>query len=279
MAQNENNRTAFFISDSTGIAAEAFGLSLLAQFSDTEFTHVRLPFVSDVERAQDCLTLINKACERDNHRPIVFSTLVQTEVVAIIEQADAKVLNFFSTFITPLEDELGVRSTHTVGRFNGTAESETYKKRIEAIDFTLAHDDGLTGRDLDRADVILVGVSRSGKTPTSIYLAMHYGIKAANYPLIPEDFERNELPSEIVPHQNKIYGLTIQPERLHNIREERLPDSRYASLNGCLHEIEAAKALMRRKNISYLDATSQSIEEISAKIMQEFAKRNESRPE
>lgn len=264
-----SHRTAFFISDGTGITAQTLGQSLLTQFPDAHFREVRIPFVTDRERALDCARQIRLAGERDGVRPIVFSTLVNPETVSGLHEADALFIDLFEQFIGPLEAELDMRSTHAVGRFHGIAESSGYQARIEAINYTLAHDDGVsTHNGLDSADVILVGVSRSGKTPTSLYLAIQFGIKAANYPLIPEDFERNRLPGALSAHRDKLFGLTIDPERLARVREERRPNSTYASLPNCRHEIAAAQKLMRRENIPWIDSTSKSIEEISATIMQ-----------
>jgi len=176
----------------------------------------------------------------------------------------------FNTFIEPLEAEFGMTSNHRVGRFSDIAKSQEYTDRIEAINFSLAHDDGQSARNLESADVILVGVSRSGKTPTSLYLAMQHGLKAANYPLIPEDFERLQLPPALLPHRKKIFGLTILPERLSEIRNERRPNSRYASLENCRHEVSEAEAMMRRAGIRWLSTTTKSIEEIATTILQEL---------
>lgn len=262
-------RTAFFISDGTGITAETLGHSLLTQFPALKVRQVRIPFVDDLDKAIDCARQIREAFARDGERPIVFSTLVNPETVAGLRQAEALFIDLFEQFIGPLETELDMRSNHAVGRFHGIAESSDYKARIEAINFAMTHDDGVSSDgELADADVILVGVSRSGKTPTSLYLAMQFGVKAANYPLIPEDFERNKLPGELHKHRRKLFGLTISPERLAQIRRERRPDSRYAALANCLYEIDAAQKLMRRENIPWLDSTAKSIEEISATIMQ-----------
>ncbi|HMV16784.1 MAG TPA: pyruvate, water dikinase regulatory protein [Zoogloea sp.] len=262
-------RPVFFISDGTGITAETLGHSLLAQFPDTRFRARRLPFIDSLEKARDCALLIREAASETGLRPIVFNTLVDPAAVAALRESDALFLDLFEKFIGPLESELGQRSTHTVGRFHGIAESQDYARRIEAINFTLAHDDGVSHADLQEADVILVGVSRSGKTPTSLYLAMQFGVKAANYPLIPEDFERNKLPGELARHRHKLFGLTIGPDRLSQIRQERRPNSRYASIENCLGEIEAAQRMMKREGIRWLDSTAKSIEEISTIILQE----------
>lgn len=268
-------RTVFFISDGTGITAETLGHSLLAQFPEFNFRQVRMPFVDDLDKAIDCGRQIREAARKDGMRPIVFSTLVNPETIRGMQGIDALFVDLFEQFIGPLEAELGMRSTHAVGRFHGIADSQNYKARIEAINYAMAHDDGVSSDgELADADVILVGVSRSGKTPTSLYLAMQFGVKAANYPLIPEDFERNKLPGELNNHRRKLFGLTIAPERLVQIRQERRPNSRYASLDNCRYEIDAAQKMMRRENIPWLDSTTKSIEEISAIILQAVRLKN-----
>ncbi len=230
---------------------------------------MRIPFVSSLAKARDCLWQLRQAAETDGIRPIVITTLVDPNIGRALREADALFLDFFEAFIVPLEDELGVKSTHTIGRSHGSASSKDYMNRIEAINFTLAHDDGASSAGLDKADVILVGVSRCGKTPTSLYLALQFGLRAANYPLIPEDFERNRLPEQLYKYRPKLFGLTIAPERLHKIRTERRPDSRYASLDNCRYEIVEAQRLMQQEGVRWLDSTTKSIEEIAATIMQE----------
>lgn len=261
-------RTVFFISDGTGITAETLGHSLLTQFEGIDFRQVRVPFVSTLAQARECLIQIRDAARLDGIRPIVVTTLVDPNVGKMLREADALFLDFFEAFIVPLEDELGAKSTHTIGRSHGQASSQDYINRIEAVNFTLAHDDGASDLNLDRAEVILIGVSRSGKTPTSLYLALQFGIRAANYPLIPEDFERKKLPEVLYRHHSKLFGLTIAAERLHQIRTERRPDSKYASLANCSYEIEEAQKLMRQEGVRWMDSTTKSIEEIATTIMQ-----------
>ena len=264
------NRTVFFISDGTGITAETFGNAILAQF-ELKPRHVRLPFIDSVDKAHQVVRQINHTATIEGQRPIVFTTLVNMEVLAVIKsQCDGMLLDMFGMFVAPLESELGLKSNHRVGRFSDASKSKEYDDRIEAINFSLAHDDGQSNRDLAGSDVILVGVSRSGKTPTSLYLAMQYGLKASNYPLIPEDFERRQLPPALVPHRKKIFGLTIAPDRLSQIRNERRPNSSYASLQNCQHEVHEAEAMMRREGIRWLSTTTKSIEEISTTILQEI---------
>ena len=265
------NRTVFFVSDGTGITAETFGNSILNQFS-AKPRHVRRPFIDTVEKAHVVLGEINTTALREGKKPIVFITLVNDEVRDIITASDCKglVLDMFRTFVEPLEEEFGVKSNHRVGRFADVSESQAYTDRIEAINFSLTHDDGQSAVNLASADVILLGVSRSGKTPTSLYLAMQHGIKAANYPLIPEDFERGRLPTPLGPHKRKCFGLTIDPVRLAQIRNERRPGSKYAALENCRYEVNEAEAMMRREGVAWLSSTHKSIEEIATTILRDL---------
>jgi regulator of PEP synthase PpsR (kinase-PPPase family) len=265
-----SHRTAFFISDGTGITAETFANAILAQF-EVKPKRVRLPFIDNVDQAFQALRQINHAADVDGRRPLVFTTVVNMEVLEVLRrESKGMLIDMFGTFIAPLEQELGVKSNHRVGRFSDVSKSQEYHDRIEAINFTLAHDDGQTNEDLEQSDVILVGVSRSGKTPTSLYLAMQFGLKASNYPLIPDDFERRQLPPALVPFKKKLFGLTIQPDRLSEIRAERRPNSRYASIENCRYEVNEAEAMMRRAGIRTLSTTTKSIEEIATIIRQDL---------
>jgi regulator of PEP synthase PpsR (kinase-PPPase family) len=223
-------RTVFFISDGTGITAQMLGNSLLTQFAGLEFEQITLPFINALDKAEECRARIEAEGTRGNGRPIVFSTLVNGDLRAVVRKANALFVDFFETFIDPLEAGLGIKSNHTIGRSHSALDKREYAQRIEAINFSMAHDDGASHRELDQADLILVGVSRSGKTPTCLYLALQFGVKAANYPLIPEDFARMQLPAALAPFKARLYGLTIVPERLREIREARRPGSPYASL-------------------------------------------------
>jgi [pyruvate, water dikinase]-phosphate phosphotransferase / [pyruvate, water dikinase] kinase len=264
------NRTVFFVSDGTGITAETFGNSILAQFS-IKARHVRRPFIDSLDKAHQVVREINHTTELEGQRSIVFITLVDSEILQVVKGCcKGMVLDMFNTFIEPLESEFGIKSNHRVGRFPDIAKSQEYSDRIEAINFSLAHDDGQSVKNLEKADVILVGVSRSGKTPTSLYLAMQHGIKAANYPFIPEDFDRRTLPKGLAPHKGKCFGLTITPERLAEIRNERRPDSTYAKLENCRMEVAEAEAMMRREGISWLSSTHKSIEEIATTILRDL---------
>ena len=260
-------RTAFFVSDRTGITAEMLGHSLLTQFDGVRFNEVTLPFVDTVEKAREVVDRINQQGAADGERPIVISTLARTEIAAVLGEAQALFLDCFEIFISPLERELGLRASHAIGRTHNVSDFVNYHHRIESVNYTLAHDDGVTNRDLNGADIILIGVSRCGKTPTCLYLAMQFGISAANYPLIPEDFSRMLLPTPLRPLRGKLYGLTIRPDRLQQIRTERKPGSLYATLANCEFEVREAEALMRQEGIPYLDATSKSVEELATTIL------------
>ncbi|WP_284617028.1 posphoenolpyruvate synthetase regulatory kinase/phosphorylase PpsR [Aquabacterium humicola] len=264
-------RSVFFVSDGTGITAETFGNSILAQFA-AKPRHVRRPFIDTVDKARAVVDEINRVADSEGKRPIVFITLVNDEVRDIVTSPECRglALDMFRAFVEPLEHEFGIKSNHRVGRFSDAAKSSEYNERIEAINFSLAHDDGQSARNLAQADVILLGVSRCGKTPTSLYLAMQHGIKAANYPLIPEDFERGKLPGSLAPHLAKCFGLTIDPERLSQIRNERRPDSKYASLENCRYEVHEAESMMRRNGVSWLSSTHKSIEEIATTILRDI---------
>jgi regulator of PEP synthase PpsR (kinase-PPPase family) len=227
---------------------------------------IRIPFIDSIEKA---LTLVDKINSANHHsKPILFTTLVNQQISTIVHTSNAFIVDLFQAFVQPLEQELRLKSSHAINRSHQIGNIETYEKRIEAINFALGHDDGQSHTNLAQADIILVGVSRSGKTPTSLYLAMQHGLKAANYPLIPEDFERLELPSILLKFKDKLFGLTIDPNRLSDIRHERKPHSVYASLQNCRYEVLEAEKLMRRHNIECLSTTHKSIEEIATTILQ-----------
>jgi regulator of PEP synthase PpsR (kinase-PPPase family) len=260
-------RIVFIVSDGTGITAENFSQSILAQFEAT-FKHIRIPFVDSVDKAHEAVSNINQALNKYGVQPIVFTTLVNPELNHIVSKANGLILDMFQTFVAPLEAALGMKSTHAMNRLHHNADTEAYKNRIEAINYSLAHDDGQSNQNLGEADVILVGISRVGKTPTSLYLAMQYGLKAANYPLIPEDFERGQLPKDLIPYREKIFGLMIDAERLSEIRNERRPGSNYAKLENCRYEINEATAMMKKQSIPWVLTTSKSMEEIATTVLQ-----------
>jgi regulator of PEP synthase PpsR (kinase-PPPase family) len=269
MASPPIARTVYIVSDSTGITAETFSQSVLSQFEGITFRPVRLPYVDTFAKADEVVARINRNAAEAGVPPIVFSTLVTPEILARVRESQGIFLDLFGTFVSHIEQALGLKSSHSVGRSYMAANSEKYRKRIDAINFVLAHDDGQFVTNLSQADVILVGVSRCGKTPTSLYLAMQYSVKAANFPLTPDDFERGTLPATLGPHRQKLFGLSIHPDRLAEVRNERRPNSQYAKIEQCRYEVAEAERMMRRAGIEWLSTTTKSIEEISTTVIQE----------
>lgn len=262
-------RTVYFLSDRTGITAETLGKSLLTQFDMFDFKQRTLPFIDTSEKAHATVEKINQVAQDSGQRPIIFSTTVSDEIRGILRTSDALFLDFFDTFIGPIETELDTRSSHTSGRAHGVSNMDVYESRIAAMNFALKHDDGLGVRNYDQADVILIAPSRCGKTPTCLYLAMQYGIFAANCPLTEDDMERGKMPGFLLEYREKLFGLVIDAERLAQVRGERRPGSRYASLAQCAYELRQARQLYRQYTVPYTETTSFSIEEIATMVLQE----------
>ena len=259
-------RPVFYVSDGTGITAETIGHSLLTQFSGFRFQTDRLPFVDTPDRAREAAIRIRAAGDAAGTRPIVVTSCVDISLTALVAESGALMLDVFAPFIEPLERELGEQRQSRVGQAHGLVDFDTYHRRINAMNFALTHDDGMAV-NYDEADVILVAVSRAGKTPTCVYLALHHGIRAANYPLTPDDLEEERLPAKLRQHRNKLFGLTIDPVRLHQIRQERRANSRYAQLDTCKREVAAAEAMFQVERLPTLSTTNKSIEEISSKVL------------
>lgn len=259
-------RAVFFVSDGTGITAETIGNAILTQFEHAQFDTFRLPFIDSPEQVQMARAKITAAAIQTGLRPIVFSSIVDPLVRAALADADTLILDVFAPFLPPLEEELQAQRSPRVGRAHGMADYHAYEQRINATNYALTHDDGIDVNYSD-AEVILVGVSRSGKTPTCLYLALHYGIRAANYPLTPDDLDNQELPGRLLPYRSRLYGLTIDPVRLAQVRETRRPGSRYARLEQCQSEVSAAEKLMRSERVPFVSTTHSSIEEIASKVL------------
>ena len=271
-------RTVFFVSDQTGVTAETMGHSLLTQFEGLEFRQVTLPFIATIDKAEEAVRKINATGHEDGVRPIVFSTLVKEDLRHVVKRSHGLFLDFFDAFLGPLERELEVKSSERAGRAHGIADQVIYSTRIDATNFALAADDGAVSADYDRADVILIGVSRSGKTPTCIYMAMQYGVFAANYPFTEDDFDSKQLPAPVRGHTRKLFGLTIGSTRLQQIRNERRPGSRYASIAQCEFEVRSAENLFHRHGIPSIDTTECSIEEIASRIIDRMGIERRLRP-
>jgi len=271
MSGTKMQQVVFFVSDRTGKTAESIGLSLLTQFTSVEFSYKNFSFISTIEDASKVAEEIRKVTQVNVRPPIVISTVVDREIEAEIARTEACLISLFNVFIDPLEQFLGVSSSHSAGRPHEDYDARQYLDRIDAVEYTLRADDGMIvgAEGLEQADVILLGVSRSAKTPTSLYLAMNFSVKAANYPLTEDDLDKSELPHFIEPYLHKTVGLTIQPERLSAIRQQRRPNSRYASIERCREQVQKAKHLMQAANLSIFDSTSTSIEEIAVNIVRD----------
>jgi [pyruvate, water dikinase]-phosphate phosphotransferase / [pyruvate, water dikinase] kinase len=264
-------RTVLFVSESTGITAETLGQSLLSQFShQLQFKRVHEPYINSVEKAHKLVEKIRELHTQEGQRPLVIATLADKRVSAILRQAPCFFLEVFDILLAPLSEELGVAPSGRSGLSHGIANDQDYERRIAVINYTMANDDGVRLDRLGEADVVLVGVSRSGKTPTCLYLAMHYGVRAANYPITAEDFERGDLPKAVLEHRERLIALTIAPERLHFIREQRRPGSRYAQLPNCQKELRLAAEMFRRYGLRVVDTSNHSIEEIASEIFKEI---------
>ena len=261
-------RSVFFVSDGTAITAETLGHSLLAQFPNVDFDIHIIPYISSEEAATNVVAEINLRAQQDGQKPLVFDTLVDPYVRDIINTANAINLDVFEGLISKLSEELGTPPTTLVGQTHAVTDSESYKARIDAVHFALDNDDGARTRHYDKADLILIGVSRSGKTPTSIYLSLQFGIRVANYPLTEEDLDDNRLPVVLRAHKQKLFGLMIDAERLVAIRSERKANSRYASFSQCQMELRAIEGIYISEGIKYLNVSEMSIEEISTRVLQ-----------
>ena len=228
----DNTRQVYFLSNGTAITAETLGHSLLAQFLTLHFKTRTIPFIDSVEKALAVNREIDQQVDGPNELPIVISTMADLELKEIIDQSKALVLDPFADFLPRLEEILDTKSAHASSSHR-TANPSLYESRINAIDFSLIHDDGAKTRNYDETDIILIGVSRTGKTPSCLYLALQFGLKAANYPITEEDMESELLPAPIRPYTDRLYGLTTDANRLCKISQERRPNSAYSSLEQC----------------------------------------------
>jgi hypothetical protein len=267
----QNRRTIFFISDRTAISAETLGQSLLTQFEQLQFYQVTLPFVDTLEKARFAVMQINNAEQQSGVKPIIFSSLISDDIRQMIMTGKGVVFDLFDTFMGRLEEELRTASSHTIGRYHGLVNDTAYNFRIDAVNYAISNDDGASTKEYDKADIILIGVSRAGKTPTCLYMGLQFGIYAANYPLTEEDlFDRDGyLPAALAPFRRKLFGLTISPERLYHIRSRRRPDSRYSSFEQCRQEVALAETLFQYEDIPFINITTMSVEEIAATVLHE----------
>ena len=267
-ANSQSLRSVFFISDGTAITSETLGRSILSQFPTVPFETRVIPYVDTLDRADEAVNQINLAHQRDGVKPLFFDTIVDPVIRERINGADAFNLDIYEGLISKIADEIKVQPAPHTGHAHGDVDSENYKSRIDAVHFALDNDDGARTTHYDAADIILVGVSRSGKTPTSLYLALQFGIRAANYPLTEDDLYENSLPKALKPYRDKLFGLVIDTDRLVKIRNERRAGSRYASYQQCQQELRAIQGIYISQGIPNIDVSTMSIEEIATRILQ-----------
>lgn len=260
------SRKVFYISDGTAITAEVFGHAVLSQFP-VEFEALTIPFVETVQKAQAVKKQINDCFITTGERPLVFHSIVKAEIRDIIYSSECIDYDFLNTFVAPLEEQLGIKASPVLHRTHGKA-NHSYEARIDAINFAMENDDGQTLKHIDKADIVLLGVSRCGKTPSSLYLSMQFGIKAANYPFIEDDMDNLKLPEILKKNKHKLFGLTIDPVRLHEIRQSRMENSRYSSLRQCRIEVKEVEMMYKRERIPFVNTTNHSVEEIATKILE-----------
>jgi len=268
MSENgTTKRHAFVVSDRTGLTAEAMAHSLLSQFPAVDFQTRLVPFIDTVDKADELVSEIDRVAAESGGRPLVFVTLVDDLVREAVNRSNSVVFDLFDTFIGPMEKELGLESSHSVGKSHGVADTKAYTSRIAAVHYAMQTDDGMETDHYNQADLIVIGVSRCGKTPTSLYLSLHYGLFVANYPLTERELETKKLPDVLVKSRDKVFGLTIDPQRLLQIRQERYRADSYSSVQTCQQEVAQAENIFRTARIPYLNTTRMSVEEIGATII------------
>jgi [pyruvate, water dikinase]-phosphate phosphotransferase / [pyruvate, water dikinase] kinase len=257
----------FFLSDSTGISAETMGNALLIQFPDLRFERRLIPFISSVEEARRVVAILDAAAAGPI-TPLAFSTTAVEEVRQELLRSKCPLIDFFGMHMESVESILGAKGVRVAARLHGMGDVKRYNTRMAAVEYAIEHDDGQSMRALDKADVILLAPSRCGKTPTTMYLALQHGIFVANYPLVDEDFATAELPRPVRGLPERCFGLTTTPARLSQVRHERRPNSRYASLEQCTYELRQAEAMFRNHRLPVINSATKSVEEMSTVILQ-----------
>ena len=259
-------RPVFFVSDSTGITAETLGNALLVQFPDFDFERHVLPFTDSVEAARRAVGIIRAAADGSAVKPIVFVTVRAAGVAEEFQDAPGEIIDLLGPHLTHLEEALDTIRTGEATEYHRVGDLARYHERIDAVEYTFAHDDAQSLRHIDRADLIIVAPSRCGKTPTAMYLALQYGLRVANYPLTDDDTP-GVMPEAIAPYRDRLFGLTTTAQRLSQVRGERRPGSGYASLARCRTELRDAETLYRDNGIPFINSHAMSVEEMASIIL------------
>ena len=271
-SKHEAVRKVYYVSDRTSRTAELNGESLLSQFPHFRYETHRFAFM-DEDKTGKLVRVIKRLVARGEEPPVIFSTLVQKNLRDQLIASGAPVIDLYDTFLSPLKKILHSPTASRVGATHEDfqlRDASDYQRRSHALDFTLAHDDGLRPNHYDEADVIIVGVSRSAKTPICLYLAMHFFVRAANFPLTGEDLDGEQLPTFLRDKKEKLVGLHIDPSRLHAIRQKRRPDSPYASLQTCRQEVRRADEIFKISGLPIYDISTTSVEEIAVAIVKQM---------
>jgi regulator of PEP synthase PpsR (kinase-PPPase family) len=264
----------FFLSDSTGISAETMGNALLIQFPNLRFDRTLIPFISSVAEAREVVARLDAVLDSSDRTPLVFTTAASDEVRLELRRTRCPVIDFFDLHMQQVEEILGTPGERLAARLHGVGDIKRYNSRMQAIEYTIEHDDGQSVRSLDKADVILLAPSRCGKTPTAMYLALQHGLFVANYPIVEEDLEVTELPRPVRDLRERCFGLMTSPARLSAVRQERRPNSQYASLEQCTFELRRTESMFKRHRLPVVDSSTKSVEEISTMILQRLKTMN-----
>lgn len=262
-----SSKDIYYISDSTGILITNLGQALLCQFPEISFHEEKIPYVKTIKEAQKTLEyILDKSRGR---RPIIFSTIMDLEIRNLFRSPEVEFFDAFDYFLDPLEHCLEAKALRVPG-FSRHGDVLTMNKRVDAINYCLEHDDGTKVNEFDEADVILLGVSRAGKTPVSVYLATQMGLKAGNFPLTDEYLKEQRLPQSVVRNIKRAVALTTTPEMLRSIREKRYPDSKYAKIATCIEELQLAEEIFHHHKVPIISSAGKSIEEIATQVTQEI---------
>jgi regulator of PEP synthase PpsR (kinase-PPPase family) len=265
--------TVFILSDGTGETASTMVRAALVQYSDRDIQIVRC---KNIRTEEQLAPLIEDAQQQKGI--IVYTMVSQQMRRKVFESASEKGIphvDLMGPLLNAFDAYLGENpSDHTAGLLR--AVDDSYFKRIEAIEYTVKHDDGKTVRDLDQADIILVGISRTSKTPLSIFLS-HKGWKVANVPLV----LNTPIPQELFKvDQRRIVGLTIDPSSLNRIRKKRLekfgqdPGGEYANMGHIQKELDYSNEVFKQnRKWPVFDVTDRALEETAAEIIRVVASR------
>lgn len=270
------SKDVYFVSGNTGILAKDMGKALLCQFPEVSFNEELIPFIRTESQARKALERILQ--QSAGRYPIIFSTLFSKSLNNIFDTPEVEFLNICDHFLERLEEILEVKPIREAGTARAL-DDNAMTRRVNAIHYSIAHDDGTATKDYDEADLIIVGVSRSGKTPVSVYLATQMGLKTANFPLVDDNLGTCRLPPEIIRNKNRVVGLSTTPDMLHSFREKRYQGSTYAKIATCATELKQSDQIFLKYQIPVVFSDGRSIEETATQVAQELRSKMEAEEE